>query len=159
LIGAQGWTVLTGGYSGTMEAVSRGTAEAGGHVIGVTSAEIEAWRPLGPNHWVQEEKRLTTTRERLYALIEGCDAALALPGGIGTLAEVAMLWSLLQVGATATRPFVLIGTGWRTIFDHLYASFDPYIRTKDRSLLLFATDVGQAFDRVQAALQEGGARL
>ena len=86
LLGQKGCVVLTGGYIGTMEAVSRGAAENSGHVIGVTCDEIETWRQVGPNKWVQEELRFATLRERLYALIENCDAAIALPGGIGTLA-------------------------------------------------------------------------
>ena len=45
LIGEAGYIVLTGGYIGTMEAVSRGTAEAGGHVIGVTCDQIEEQAP------------------------------------------------------------------------------------------------------------------
>ena len=84
LIGQAGYTVLTGGYIGTMEAVSRGAAEAGGHVIGVTCDEIEAWRPVKPNPWVTEEMRFPTLHQRLFALIDNCDAALALPGGVGT---------------------------------------------------------------------------
>ena len=47
--------VLTGGYIGTMEAVSRGAHEAGGHVIGVTCLDIERWRPRQANQWVIEE--------------------------------------------------------------------------------------------------------
>ena len=57
--------MLTGGYIGTMEAVSRGAAEAGGHVIGVTCEEIEAWRPVRVNAWVKEEIRRKTLMERL----------------------------------------------------------------------------------------------
>ena len=34
LLGKAGYTVLTGGYIGSMEAVSRGAAESGGHVVG-----------------------------------------------------------------------------------------------------------------------------
>ncbi|MBC8506792.1 MAG: LOG family protein, partial [Chloroflexi bacterium] len=83
LLGAQGYSVLTGGYIGTMEAVSRGAAEAGGHVIGVTCDEIESWRPVSPNRWVLEEMRFPTLKERMYALIEECDAAMTLPDGIG----------------------------------------------------------------------------
>jgi len=41
LLGTAGFTVLTGGYVGTMEAVSRGAAESNAHVIGVTCDEIE----------------------------------------------------------------------------------------------------------------------
>jgi len=88
LLGHAGYTVLTGGYLGTMEAVSRGAAEAGAHVIAVTCEEIEAWRPVRANAWVKEEKRLATLRERIYALIDLCDAAIALPGGPGTLQKL-----------------------------------------------------------------------
>lgn len=39
MLAERGHIVLNGGYIGTMEAVSRGAAEAGGHVIGVTCEE------------------------------------------------------------------------------------------------------------------------
>src|SRR5512141_827539 len=81
LIAGRGHTVLTGGYVGTMEAASRGANEAGGHVIGVTAEVIERYRPGGANPWVIEERRYSTLFERLQALIYGCDAAIALPGG------------------------------------------------------------------------------
>src|SRR5512139_2410435 len=79
LLAQAGHTVLTGGYIGTMEAVSRGANGAGGHVIGVTCEEIEKWRPVKPNRWVIEERRRSTLQERLTDLIKGCDAAIALP--------------------------------------------------------------------------------
>jgi len=59
-------------------------------VIGVTCEDIEKWRPIGANAWVKEEWRKKTLMERLEGLIEGCDAALALPGGPGTLTEIAL---------------------------------------------------------------------
>src|SRR5215831_4366333 len=93
-----GFTVATGGYTGVMEGASRGAHEAGGHVIGVTCSLIEEWRGLRANVWVKEEKRFATLRERLGHLVEFCDGAVALPGGIGTLSEVALTWSLLQTG-------------------------------------------------------------
>ncbi|HSG44929.1 MAG TPA: hypothetical protein VLA72_17415, partial [Anaerolineales bacterium] len=52
LLAQCGHTVLTGGYIGTMEAVSRGASEAGGHVVGVTCDDIQAWRAVSPNQWV-----------------------------------------------------------------------------------------------------------
>ena len=78
--------MLTGGYIGTMEAASRGAAEAGGHVIGVTCQEVETWRRVTPNAWVLEEWRYPTLHERLLALIDGCDAAIALPRRRGNAA-------------------------------------------------------------------------
>src|SRR5512139_4158189 len=81
LLAERGHTVLTGGYIGVMEAVSRGAHEAGGHVIGVTCADIERWRPRAANQWVMEEIRKESLIERLHALIHESDAAFALPGG------------------------------------------------------------------------------
>jgi uncharacterized protein (TIGR00730 family) len=151
LLGAAGLTVLTGGYMGTMEAVSRGVAEAGGHVIGITCAEIESWRPAKANPWVMEEIQYPTLRERLYALIDGCDAAIALPGGIGTLAEIAAMWSQLQVSAADTRPLILVGAGWEETFQVLFVGQSAYISEKNRKLVQFATDVTAAFALLHAA--------
>lgn len=146
LLGAAGFAVLTGGYIGTMEAVSRGVSRAGGHVIGVTSDEIESWRPVGPNPWIDEERRFPTIRERLCALIQGCQAAIALPGGIGTLAEISVMWSELQTGAISPRPLILVGGGWQSTFATLYDQLGEYIAVKDREALLFSPTVEEAVD-------------
>src|SRR5512143_2446199 len=92
-----GHTVLTGGYAGTMDAVSRGAATAGGHVIGITCLEIERSHGVRPSKYLAEEQRKDTLMERLKALLEGCDAAMVLPGGPGTLTEMALMWNLMIV--------------------------------------------------------------
>jgi uncharacterized protein (TIGR00730 family) len=153
LIGEAGFTVLTGGYMGTMEAVSRGAAEAGGHVIGITCDQIETWRPVSANRWVQEQMRFATLRERLYALIENCDAALVLPGGIGTLAETAVMWSQMQTRAIKPRPLILIGAGWQKVLDHFIEQFDTYVPEIHRQLVAFAPDATIAF---QMLIKESG---
>lgn len=152
LLGEAGCAVLTGGYIGTMEAVSRGAAVAGGHVIGVTCDEIEGWRPVRPNRWIAEERRYPTTRERLYALAESCDAALALPGGIGTLAEIVFMWSQLQTGALSPRPLILIGPGWGSLIDDFYDRMSPYLRAQDKDLLTLVPDVEAAARALFSAL-------
>jgi uncharacterized protein (TIGR00730 family) len=144
LLGQAGYTVLTGGYIGTMEAVSRGTVEAGGHTIGITCEEIERWRPGGPNAWVQEEWRLPTLRERMAALIENCDAAIALPGGPGTLAEISHMWNLLVIHAIPSRPLILIGPDWKATFDGFFARLGSYTPEHDRPLLTFALKIDDA---------------
>lgn len=145
LLGSAGYTVLTGGYIGTMEAVSRGAAEAGGHVIGVTCDEIEAWRSVSPNPWVQEELRFTHLHQRLITLIESCDAALALPGGPGTLAEIAMMWNLLLTNSIPSRQLILIGDGWWSTFQQFFTSLGGYIPESQQQWLEFAPDISQAF--------------
>lgn len=144
LLGEAGYTVLTGGYIGTMEAVSRGAAEAGGEVIGVTCEEIETWRSISANQWVQIEERFATLRERIFYLVEACDAALALPGGPGTLAEIMLMWNQMQTKALPKRPLILIGAGWEKTFTEFYKAQDSYISPQARELLNFAPDAAQA---------------
>lgn len=144
-----GHTVLTGGYIGTMEAASRGAAEAGGHVIGVTCQEVEVWRGVSANQWVMEEWRYETLHERLLALIDGCDAAIALPGGVGTLLEIAMLWNRMGIDAIPHKPLILVGDGWRDTMQKFYAAQDPYVSHSSRQLIQFAQDVHEAFQFVQ----------
>lgn len=144
LLGERGCTVLTGGYIGTMEAVSRGAAEAGAHVIGVTCEEIERFRPGGPNRWVKEEQRHAQLIERLNGLIDGCDAAIALPGGVGTLAEVMVTWNRMLIGSISPRPLILIGAGWRQVMDAFIAGQDGYIAPHDLRWAQYAPGVAEA---------------
>ncbi|MBI3359506.1 MAG: LOG family protein [Chloroflexi bacterium] len=150
-----GFAVATGGYTGTMEAASRGAAEAGGHVIGVTCAHLERHLGrLGANRWVSEEIKYETMRQRLNHLVEKCDASIALPGGIGTLSEVALTWSLLQTGEILRKPFVLVGDGWQAALTTFYRGADGYVPEADWQLLEFAPDVQSAAHRVTQALME-----
>jgi len=149
MLGREKHTVLTGGYMGVMEAVSRGTAEAGGYVIGVTCDEIETWRPGKANRWVQKELRFRTLNERILCLIKECDALFALPGGVGTLAEISVIWTHMQTGAVKAKPLILIGPGWRTTFNQLYASMDQYILDASRELVSFAPNVKAGFEKLK----------
>lgn len=142
LLAEAGFVVATGGYSGTMTAVSQGAAEAGGHVIGVTCDQIEQFRPLGPNRWVQEEIRYPTLRERLLHLVTKSDGMIVLPGGIGTLSEMTLAWSFLQVGEVAAQPLVLLGDLWRQTIEAFYST--EYVREQDMKLLFFAGDAETA---------------
>lgn len=144
LLAGRGHTVLTGGYIGTMEAVSRGAYEAGGHVVGVTCEEIENWRNVGANRWVKEERRKKTLIERLQALVEGCDVGIALPGGAGTLTEIALMWNLMIVESLHRRPLILVGRGWQSTFDQFFQEFHTYMPVNQRDLLRFVEDVKTA---------------
>ncbi len=153
LLAEAGHTVLTGGYMGTMEAVSRGASEAGGHVIGVTTAEIENWRPTKANRWVAEERRLPTLVERLIALTDAGDAAIALPGGIGTLAEIVLLWNRLAVDAVPPKPLILVGDGWRQVMDSFIENQGIYIPERDVEKLAFAADAEAAVELLKQLSQ------
>ena len=148
LIAERGHAVLTGGYMGTMEAVSRGASEAGGYVIGVTCVDIEEWRGTAPNQWVKEERRKKSLIERLQALIEGCDAAIALAGGAGTLAEISLMWNLMIVESLPPRPLILVGSGWQSTFDQFFKEFFTYMPMRQQELLYFVEDVKTAVEKI-----------
>ena len=133
-------SVLTGGYIGTMEAVSRGAAEAGGHVIGVTCDEIEKWRTVGANPWVKEERHVPTLHDRVIALIDGCQAAIALPGGIGTLTEIMLMWNRKLITAIPAKPLILLGEGWFSVVQALRNYQAEYFSLADLELIHFARD-------------------
>ncbi|OGN98780.1 MAG: hypothetical protein A2Z71_00395 [Chloroflexi bacterium RBG_13_50_21] len=155
LLAQAGYTVLNGGYIGTMEAVSRGVSEAGGHVIGVTCEQIEAWRPVKANPWVMEEWHYASLQERMIALIENCDACLALPGGVGTLAEITLTWNLLLTRILPPRPLILIGSGWKATVRKFLAEQGIYIPEIQRQWVSFSPDIDSAFQRLQELLSNG----
>jgi uncharacterized protein (TIGR00730 family) len=144
ILAEAGHTVLTGGYVGSMQAVSKGANEAGGHVIGVTCVEIERWRAGGVNAWVHEERKFETLHQRLDALINGCDAAIALPGGPGTMTEISLMWNLMIVDAIHRRPLILVGHGWQSILDQAYFEMGDYFVESQRAILLLSPDIYDA---------------
>lgn len=103
LLAEAGFVTMTGGYNGTMEAVSRGAKEADGHVIGVTVSLFDS-RQLSANAWVDEEIKKPDYLSRVHHLIQASDGYIALRGGVGTLTEVSTTWSLLQLEAISRRP-------------------------------------------------------
>jgi uncharacterized protein (TIGR00730 family) len=155
LLAQAGYTLLNGGYIGTMEALSRGAAEAGGHVIGVTCDEIEAWRPVRANPWVTEEWHFSSLQERMYALIKNCAACLALPGGVGTLAEISLTWNLLITRILPARPLILIGSGWQSTMRKFLSEQGEFIPQNQRQWISFAPNVEIAFQRLQERLSNG----
>lgn len=155
LLAQAGYTILNGGYIGTMEALSRGASEAGGHVIGVTCDEIEAWRPVKANPWVMEEWHYRTLQERMFALINNADAFLALPGGVGTLAEITLAWNLLITGILSPRPLILIGSGWQKTVRSFVTAQGELIPEVQRKWVSFAPGVDLAFQRLQETLSDG----
>jgi len=152
LLAKAGYAVQTGGYIGTMEAVSRGASEAGGHVIGVTCDEIEDWRPVAPNQWVEEQKRCPTLGQRLDVLIDDCDGAIALPGGIGTLTEIVLAWAQLQIQPANQKPLIVVGIGWEETLGTFKSELGEYIPAVDQSRIQAVPDVESAAVVLQNSL-------
>lgn len=120
-----GYAVMTGGYYGVMEAISKGANEIGGHVIGVTTDQIGKRYDLQPNSYLNEVVNFAELRDRLLYMVQKADGYVAMPGGVGTLHEIAETWELMRIGGAETRPFVCYGTLWETVIRALQES--PYL--------------------------------
>jgi hypothetical protein len=106
-----GADVITGGYGGAMEACSRGANRAGAHVVGVTVDLFESRTPV--NRWVKERVHTSDLFERLRHIISRADAFIALPGSVGTIAEILLTWNLLIAKGHPPAPLVLLGRPWK----------------------------------------------
>ena len=125
LLAEAGYGVVTGGYGGSMEAVSRGAALAGGRVVAVTAPEVFPDRP-GANEFVGEEIAAPTLSERIHRLIDMSAASIALAGSIGTLTELMVAWNLAFVARLSSappKPVVAIGRRWESIVTDLAGRF------------------------------------
>jgi uncharacterized protein (TIGR00730 family) len=119
LLGQAGFDVMTGGYQGVMEAVSRGARTAEAHVVGITMARFEDQ----VNPYVVEEIHTANFYERFGWLVDRADGYVAMPGGIGTLAEVSFAWQEILLGIVPRRPLILVGDEWRAMFDSWVKNF------------------------------------
>lgn len=152
-IARAGAGVMTGGYHGAMEAVSRGAHEMGGHVVGVTVELFEKRSPV--NAFVKERVHTPDLYERLRHLLDRATGFIVLPGSIGTLNELFLTWTLVSVGGRRREPIVLLGEHW--------AAFVEALRHPDMvvpALFEFVevtTDPADAVRRVLAARGAGEA--
>lgn len=144
-----GFGVISGGYGGAMEAVSRGAREAGGQAIGITLATFDhvARRP---NAYLTAEHKAANYLDRLAELTRRASGFVALRGGIGTLSEVSVTLSLLQIGELSPKPVVLLGECWAAYLDTVRREF--MLRPEDLSPVYVAADAAQAAAWLQRLL-------
>jgi uncharacterized protein (TIGR00730 family) len=110
-----GFTVMTGGGPGLMEAANRGAKEAGGQSIG---CNIELPVEQKPNPYLDRWITFRHFFVRKLMLVKYSYAFFALPGGFGTLDEIFELETLVQTGKIRDFPLVLLGRDyWRPLLD------------------------------------------
>lgn len=108
-----GFDIVNGGYGGVMLASARGARQAGGRVTGVT---CRAFKHSGPNEYITDEISTDTLEERLRTLVQLGDGYVVLPGGTGTLLELADVWEHRCKGfAGVDKPIILLGDFWRPL--------------------------------------------
>lgn len=120
LLAEAGYAVCNGGYGGLMEASARGAREAGGHTIGITCA---VWSHAA-NPFIVEQVHTQSFPERLMTLIQRGDAYAVLPGGTGTLAELALVWEMMNKRALSSgvgngKLLLAMAPYWQPVIDCL----------------------------------------
>jgi uncharacterized protein (TIGR00730 family) len=146
-----GWAVITGGGPGTMEAVNRGAAEAGGLSIGLG---IELPFEQGLNPWVNlgVSFRYFFVRKTMFSKYS--QAFIALPGGFGTMDELFESLTLVQTKKLTKFPVVLFGRYyWEGLYnwvrDTMFGS--GKVSRADLDLLHLTDDIDDAVSVVQEA--------
>ena len=153
LLAEAGYSVCNGGYGGLMEASARGAREVGGHTIGITCV---IWpRPANPH--IVEEVRTKDFPERLMTLIERGDAYVVLPGGTGTLAELALVWEMMNKGSLAKtvggrKPLLVMAPYWQPVIDCLQQ--EGQLKNGDPNWSAPAMEIVTLIERPEQAVEE-----
>ena len=152
LLAKAGLAVCNGGYGGLMEASARGAREAGGHTVGVTCV---IW-PRPANPYIVEEVRTRSFSERLMTLIERGDAYVVLPGGTGTLAELALAWEMMNKSSLSRtvggrKPLLALAPYWRPVVDCLKQ--EGKLTNGDSTWLAPALDIVTLYQTAQEAVE------
>jgi uncharacterized protein (TIGR00730 family) len=161
LLAEAGLAVCNGGYGGLMEASARGAGEAGGHTVGITCT---LW-PSAANRWIAEEVRTKSFLERLTTLIERGDAYVVLPGGTGTLAELALVWEMMNKSTLSKtvggrKPLLVMVPYWQPVVEclnqeaSLGGDIGPPFQRRPRAMEIvhLMTDVGAVAAHLKTAL-------
>jgi len=112
-----GFTVMTGGGPGIMEAANRGAKDIGGRSIG---CNIELPKEQKPNPYLDQWITFRHFFVRKVMLVKYSYAFIALPGGFGTLDEVFETATLIQTAKISRFPLVLmVSEFWRPLLDFL----------------------------------------
>ena len=112
MLASAGIDIATGGYMGIMEAALKGASSTNVRRIGVTT---QFYSTKVKNDYVSEEISTKTYWDRFNKLVEIGDAYIMLPGGTGTLAELANIWLLKSRSLIPDKPFVCIGEQWNEV--------------------------------------------
>jgi uncharacterized protein (TIGR00730 family) len=144
-----GFTVLTGGGPGLMEAANRGARDGGGRSIG---CNIELPHEQDPNPYLDRYVTCHYFFVRKVLLFKYSYAFVALPGGLGTLDELCEALTLIQTGKIQNYPVVLVGVEYWTPFIALLREMvdEGAVAPKDLDLLKVTDDLDEAMRHIES---------
>jgi uncharacterized protein (TIGR00730 family) len=148
-----GFTVMTGGGPGIMEAANRGAREAGGTSIG---CNIQLPREQHPNAYLDRFVEFRHFFVRKVMLVKYSHAFVVMPGGFGTLDEVFETLTLIQTGKIDWFPVIPMGTHyWSALREFLRDALvaEGAIDAADLELIQPTDSVEDAVELIRASFE------
>ncbi|MGJ8645177.1 MAG: TIGR00730 family Rossman fold protein [Luteolibacter sp.] len=138
-----GFTTITGGGPGIMQAGNQGAFEAGGRSIGVNII-LPFEQDVNPYVHKSVDMRYFFTRKTM--LVKYSYAFIVMPGGVGTLDEMFETMTLIQTGKLKNFPIILMGKDfWQPLMDFVYKMAEEgTISPEDPELIFFTDSVEEA---------------
>ncbi|MEO6761045.1 MAG: TIGR00730 family Rossman fold protein [Candidatus Saccharimonadales bacterium] len=115
----EGYTIVTGGGSGIMEAGNRGAFEANGNSVGFN---IKLPKEQSLNPYTTESKPFRYFFSRKVILAYGASAYIYFPGGFGTMDELFEIMTLIQTKKMPAAPIILVGGEYWMHLDYFIKS-------------------------------------
>ena len=151
----RGYSVITGGGPGAMEAANRGAQEAGGQSIGL-NIELPLEQDPNPYQDVEISFRYFFTRKVCFA--KYALGYVVLPGGFGTMDEFFEALTLIQTRKMSDFPVVLMGTEyWGGLVEWIRTTMveEGTISKEDPDLFYLTDDSAAAAEYIHRTLEEG----
>ncbi len=148
-----GFTIMTGGGPGIMEAANRGAREAGGRSIG---CNITLPHEQDPNPYLDRFIEFRYFFVRKVMLVKYSYAFVVMPGGFGTMDELFEAITLIQTGKIEDFPIILMGTDyWNPVLRYMREVMVPLgtISPSDVDLLHVTDSPAAAVERIAETLQ------
>jgi uncharacterized protein (TIGR00730 family) len=148
-LGELGFSIITGGGPGIMEAANKGAVEAGVKSIGLN---IELPVEQKCNAYVTKVVTFNHFFTRKVMLVKYATAFVIMPGGIGTLDELTEVLTLIQTGKIKPFPVILYSSKfWAGFLEWLRGTVLPkgYISEEDFDLLRICDDPTAVVDAIQ----------
>jgi uncharacterized protein (TIGR00730 family) len=143
-----GFTVMTGGGPGIMEAANRGAKEAGGRSVG---CNIELPFEQKPNAYLDRCVTMHYFFVRKTLLVKYSYAFIVFPGGAGTVDELFEALTLVQTGKIQNFPIVVMGTDyWREMIGFIgKMARVGTISQRDLDLIFVTDSVDDAIEHIR----------